>query len=124
MRLHQAFSEHSNELFDNRSVILLGDFDQLPSVFDLSIYADNKQDALFNSNLAVYKQFKETYKLETIQHQLKNSKEQQEFRNILLKMHNKESSIEDWKILTIRIKDKFNMIKQNEFSNTLFLLTK
>ena len=67
--------------------------------------------ALSNSGLAVYKQFKEAYKLETIQRQSGNSKEQQEFRNILLRICNGESSIEDWKILTTRIEDKFNMIE-------------
>jgi len=88
------------------------------------MYADDKKDALSNSGLAVYKQFKEAYKLKTIQHQLGNSKEQQEFRNILLRMRNEESNIEDWKILTTRIEDKFNVIERNEFSNALFLLTK
>ncbi|GBB91785.1 hypothetical protein RclHR1_19170003 [Rhizophagus clarus] len=78
-----------------KSVILFGDFGQLPPVLDLSIYADDKWDALSNSDLAVYKQFKEAYKLEIIQRQSGNSKEQQELRGILLRLHNGEPSIED-----------------------------
>ena len=75
MRLRQAFPEHNNEPFGGRSIIMFGDFGQLPSVLDLPMYASNKRDALSNSGLAVYKQFKEAYKLETIQRQLENSKE-------------------------------------------------
>ena len=40
MRLRKAFPEHNNEPFGGRSVIMLGDFGQLPPVLDLSIYAD------------------------------------------------------------------------------------
>ncbi|GES89666.1 ATP-dependent DNA helicase Pif1-like [Rhizophagus clarus] len=93
----QAFSEHNNKLFGSRSVILFGDFGQLSPVLDLPMYANDKQDVLSNSDSAVYKQFKEVYKLEIIQCQSENSK---------------------------KIEDKLSVIKRNEFSNVLFLLTK
>ncbi|PKC52120.1 hypothetical protein RhiirA1_356170, partial [Rhizophagus irregularis] len=74
--------------------------------------------------LAVYKKFGEVYKLETIQRQSGNSKEQQEFRNILLRMRNRESTIDHWKILTTRIEDKIGITDRNSFSDALVLLTK
>ncbi|EXX58457.1 Pif1p [Rhizophagus irregularis DAOM 197198w] len=124
MRLRQAFPEHNNKPFGGRSVIMFGDFGQLPPVLDLPMYANTKRDALSNSGLAVYKKFGEVYKLETIQRQSGNSKEQQEFRNILLRMRNGESTIDDWKILTTRIEDKIGITDRNSFSDALVLLTK
>ncbi|CAB4431124.1 unnamed protein product [Rhizophagus irregularis] len=124
MRLRQAFSEHNNKPFGGRSVIMFSDFGQLPPVLDLPMYANTKRDALSNSGLAVYKKFGEVYKLETIQRQSGNSKEQQEFRNILLRMRNGESTIDDWKILTTRIEDKIGITDRNSFSDALVLLTK
>ena len=82
-QLRQAFSEYNNEPFGGRSIILFGDFGQLPPVLDLPMYADTKRGSLSNSGIVAYKQFIEVYKLEIAQRQSGNSKEQQEFRNIL-----------------------------------------
>lgn len=59
-------------------------FGQLPPVLDLPMYIDISRDALSNDGLAVYKQFKEVYKLDVIQCQSGNSQEQQDFRELLL----------------------------------------
>ncbi|PKB92211.1 hypothetical protein RhiirA5_387844, partial [Rhizophagus irregularis] len=99
MRLRQAFPEYNNEPFGGRSVIMLGDFGQLPPVRDLPMYASTKRDELSDSGFAAYKQFKEAYKLNVVQRQLGNSKKQQDFRNILLRMRNGESTIDDWRTL-------------------------
>ncbi len=40
MHLQKAFPEHNNELFSDRSIIMLNDFGQLLPVFDLFVYAD------------------------------------------------------------------------------------
>ncbi len=77
-----AFSEYNNEQFDKKSIIIFGDFGQLLPILNLSMYVSTKWNALSNSNLAIYKQFKETYKFDIIQYQSGNSREQQEFRNI------------------------------------------
>ena len=95
MWLWQAFPEYNNKPFGGRSIIMFGDFSQLLPVLDLPIYNDAKRDSLSNSGIAAYKQFKEVYKLEIAQHQSENSKEQQEFRNILLRLRNEESTIDD-----------------------------
>src|SRR2546421_8582995 len=74
--LRQAFPEHNNEPFGGRSIILFGDFGQLPPVLDLPMYADTKRGSLSNSGIVAYKQFIEVYKLEIAQRQSGNSKEQ------------------------------------------------
>ena len=66
MRLRQFFLEHNDKLFGSRSVIMFGNFGQLPPVLNLPMYTDTKQDILFNSDHVVYKQFKEVYKLDII----------------------------------------------------------
>jgi hypothetical protein len=124
VRLRQAFPEHNAEPFGGKSVILLGDFGQLPPVLDYPMYSDTKQDNLSNGGLAIYKQFKEVYKLETVQRQSGNSKEQREFRDILIRLRNGDSTIRDWRVLTTRAEDKLNTIERDRFSGALFILTK
>ena len=107
-RLRQAFPEHRNELFGGRSIIMVGDFGQLPPVLDLPMFADITRDPVSNNGHAVYKQFLEAYKLDIIQRQTGDSEEQRGFRDILLRLRNGESTLDDWKILNTRIEEKLS----------------
>ncbi|CAG8802972.1 2782_t:CDS:2, partial [Cetraspora pellucida] len=116
MRLRQAFPEHNNEPFD---------FGQLPPVLDLPMYANNISRAPFsNDGLTVYKQFLEVYKLKVIQRQSGDSEEQQNFRDILLRLRNGESTITDWETLTTRVEDKLSKIEREQFSDAEYILPK
>ncbi|CAG8641197.1 7999_t:CDS:2 [Cetraspora pellucida] len=100
MRLCQAFPEKQNQPFGGRSIILVSDFGQLPPVLDLPMYVQNlSHDPLSNDGITAYRQFQEVYRLDIIQCQAGDSEEQCHFRNILMRLRDGESTINDWKAL-------------------------
>src|SRR6266498_2572420 len=122
MRLRQAFPENKNEPFGGRSIILFGDFGQLPPVLDLPMYTNNaSHDESSNNGLVAYKQFKEVYELEQVLRQ--SGTKQQEFRDILLRLRDGDSSIDDWKILAKRFDENLNRIEHDRFRDAVFILT-
>lgn len=78
IRLRQAFPEHKHEPFGGQSVILVGDFGQLPPVCDLPMYAQSphNNNSLSNDGRIAYSQFREVYKLEVVQRQSGDSDDQ------------------------------------------------
>src|SRR5439155_1088008 len=89
MRLRQAFPEQRNQVFGGRSLILVGDFGQLPPVLDESMYSQIPRcDPLSNDGIVAYSQFREVYKLDIIQRQSGDSEEQCNFRSLLLRLRN------------------------------------
>jgi hypothetical protein len=122
MRLRQAFPEHSNKPFGERSIILFGNFGQLPPVLDLPMFSSAQRDALSNDSFAAYKQFREVYKLDVIQRQSGDSEEQQNFREILLRLRNGDSVIEDWETFTSRLEEKQSREARDRFSDAICIL--
>ncbi len=124
MRLRHAFPENKNEAFGGRSVILFGDFGQLPPVLDLPMYATNvSHDTKSNDGITAYKQFREVYKLDIVQRQSGETEEQQSFRDILLRLREGESSLNDWQSLSSRFEEKLNRAERDRFSDAVSILT-
>jgi ATP-dependent DNA helicase PIF1 len=122
MRLRQAFPEQQNKPFGNRSVIIMGDFEQLPPVIDDPMYIQKlRHNSLSIDGMSTYKQFQEIYKLDIVQRQSGNSEEQCQFRKILLRLHDGETTIDDWKILTTRLYDSPD-VDNRLFSNATYLM--
>jgi ATP-dependent exoDNAse (exonuclease V) alpha subunit len=123
-RLREAFPENKNEPFGGRFIILLGDFGQLPPVLDFPMYANNvSHDTTSNDGIASYKSFREVYKLDIVQRQSGDSEEQQGFRELLLRLRNGDSSLNDWEKLSTRFEGKLNRIERDRFLDAVFILT-
>ena len=90
---------------------MVGDFGQLLPILDFLIYVSIQRDVLFNNGIAAYNLFREVYMLDIIQKQSGNSKKQRDFRDILLRLRNGDSTLDNWKMLITRIEDKLNRIK-------------
>ncbi|GBC30321.2 ATP-dependent DNA helicase PIF1-like [Rhizophagus irregularis DAOM 181602=DAOM 197198] len=111
MRLREAFSENKNKPFGRRSVILFGGFCQLAPVLNVPMHFP----------LSVYRQFKEVYKLDIIQWQSEN--DQQGFRDILLRLQDGKSMLNDWNILISRFKKNLNRAEHDRFQDVVFIHT-
>ena len=79
-RLHQAFPLQSTIPFGGCSIILLGDFGQLPHVKDIPMYAGS------SVGTALWCTFDTFITLETIFRQAGNSASQNSFRQLLLNL--------------------------------------
>lgn len=124
MRLRQAFPENKNKAFGGRSIILFGDFGQLPPVLDFPMYAHNaSQDSRSNDGIAAYKEFREVYKLEIVQRQSGESEEQQAFRDILLRLREGDSNLNDWQRLSNRFEGNLDQTERERFSDAVSILT-
>ena len=113
-RLREAFPKSKNEPFGRRSIILFGDFGQLPPVLDLPMYATNlSHDITSNDGIASYKNFQEVYKLNVIQWQSSDCEEQKAFREILLRLRDGDCNLDDWKKLSTQFEDKLNRTERD-----------
>jgi len=125
IRLRQAFPENKDEPFGGRSIIMFGDFGQLPPVLDLPMYTDKAMcGTISNNGVASYKQFREVYKLDVVQRQSEDSEEKRSFRDFLLRAREGKPTIDDWKLLRIRFEGNLDRVERDRFLDAVFLLTK
>ncbi len=121
-RLREIFPR-IDTFFGGLSVILIGDFFQLPPVLNKPLYAEynasmkEMEIAGFNA----YKAFKHSVFLETIQRQ--QGAEQAGFRSALMELRQARTSVLAWELLSSRCAVRLPLEVQNSFSNALRLYT-
>ena len=118
LRLRQAFPGQKDVPFGGRSVILVGDFGQLPPVCDIPMYVQtSRADPVSNNGRVIYAAFREVYKLEVIQRQAGDSEDQQAFRDLLLRLRNGLSTVNDWNLLKARVSSLIPTVERHTFAN-------
>ena len=98
-RLRQAFPHHAQEVFGRCSMLLFGDFGQLPPVMDLPLYTIDSRSELSDQGRTAYQQFDKAFILTQVMRQAGNGPDQVRFRNILLRLRNAEVTTQDWEEL-------------------------
>ena len=98
-RIRQAFPHCTQEVFGGCSILLFGDFGQLPSVMDLPLYTTDTRSDLSDQGRTAYLQFDRAFTLTRIMRQAGQDPDQVRFRDILLRLRNAQVTIEDWNCL-------------------------
>ena len=101
-RLRQAFPHSADDVvLGGCSVLLFGDFGQLPSVMDLPLYSSDMKSPLSDLGRTAYQSFSKAIVLTQVMRQLGQNPEQVRFREIL-HLRNAQVTVEDWQYLMTR----------------------
>ena len=86
-------------MFSGCSCLFIGDWGQLPLVMDLPLYSTVSRSELSELGSTDYDLFDRAVVLDQVMRQAGQDSNQELFRNLLLRLRNAESTIEDWKLL-------------------------
>ena len=118
-RLRQAFPHNVHHVFGGCSLMLFGDFGQLPPVMDLPLYTTETRTDLSDQGRSAYLQFEKAYVLNQVMRQAGNDPEQIQFRSTLMKLRDAEVGVDDWQYLMKQVPTKVRDV--SSFANALHL---
>lgn len=125
-RLRQIFPNHSTEFFGGLSVLLFGDFAQLPPVLDSPLYSDQDTQAsagLSNAGRRAYATgFTQTVTLTTIFRQQGEDPDSIAFRKILQNQRQYAIDDQDFALLQTRMWGNLTNDEKDSFRSVIHLL--
>ncbi|KID81497.1 ATP-dependent DNA helicase PIF1 [Metarhizium guizhouense ARSEF 977] len=117
-RLRQAFPQRSSEFFGSVSVLLVGDYFQLPPVRQKPLYSTSTNLSLLErKGQAAYQLFDRSVFLTTVQRQAGD--EQARFRQALQELRQVKLSIPSWNLLSSQVQAKLTQSEVDSFSAAL-----
>lgn len=99
------------ELFGGKSIILIGDPAQLPPVGDKPLYHAKPSNVIGEQGYYAYMMFDKVVTLSVNQRVKGSHPDQMTFRDLLLCLHDAETTEEDWKLLLTRQPSHVNNIE-------------
>ena len=98
-RLRQAFPHRALEVLGGCSMVLFGDFGQLPPVMDRPLYTTDGCSKLSDQERTAYVQFNMAFVLTQVMRQAGSDPDQVRFRDILLRLRGAQVTPDDWEAL-------------------------
>ena len=103
--------------FGGISIILVGDIAQLPPVLDKVLYHKKPDDEIATTGFCVYNEFDKVVKLTKNERSKGEDSNQKRFRQVLLNIHNGNSTEDDWDLLLTRTPASIkNVINSEEYA--------
>lgn len=118
-RLREAYPERSDEFFSGRSVMLVGDFFQLPPVLDKALYQQDpeKRSVAEVKGKACYDAFTLSIELKAVVRQ--RGEAQAGFREALDGLRNSNPTVDHWPLLSTRIQAALPLAEVETFKDAL-----